>query len=132
MKNIDDETLTFLLKHGHLDRQELLKRGLDSSQPLKFNDIVNLLAKVLQAKKWFPRYWESEAQGEAIHEGIVVERKLPFLFICHIQHHSPLNPTLLAGRTSKIFFSARSAARFYLKFEFGLPKGTLDGWKIIF
>jgi hypothetical protein len=131
MKNIDDETLTFLLKHGHLDQQEKLKRGLDPSEPLKYADVVNHLAKVLQNEKWFPRYWEPEAEGEPIHEGIVVERKLPFLFICHVQHHSPMNPTLLAGRTSRIFFSARSVARFYLRFDFGLPKGNIDGWKVI-
>jgi hypothetical protein len=131
MKNIDDETLTFILKHGHLDRQELLKRGLDSSQPLKYADVVNHLAKVLQNEKWFPRYWEPESAGEAIYEMIIVERKLPFLFICHVQHHSPMNPTLLAERKSRIFFSAKSVARFYLKFDFGLPNGTLDGWKVV-
>ena len=130
MKNIDDETLTFLLRHGHLNQQELLNHGLDSSQPLKFNDVVNHLAKVLKNEKWFPRYWEPEAEGDAFYEGIIVERKLPFLFICHVQHHSPMDPTLLAERKSRVFFSARSVARFYLKFDFGLP-GNLDGWKVI-
>lgn len=128
---MDDETLTFLLRHGHLGRQELLKRGLDSSQPLKFNDLVNHLAKVIQQATWFPHYWQPEADGEAIYEGIVIERKLSFLFICHSQHHSPLNPTLLAGRGSRIFFSAKSAARFYLEFDFAIPGKTLDGWKVI-
>jgi hypothetical protein len=130
MKNIDDETLTFLLKHGHLDLQELLKHGVHPSRPLKLNDVVNHLAKVLQNEKWFPRYWEPEAEGEAIYEGIIVERKLPFLFVCHVQRHSPMNPTLLAERKSRIFFSAKSVARFYLKFDFGLP-GNLDGWKVV-
>ena len=131
MKNIDDETLTFLLRHGHLDQQELLKRDIDSSQPLKFNDVVNHLAKVLQTEKWFPRFWEPEVEGEVIYEGIIVERKHPFLFVCHVQRHSPMNPTLLAERKLRIFFSARSVARFYLKFDFGLPNGNLDGWKVI-
>ena len=130
MNGIDDETLTFLLKHGHLDQQELLKRGIDSYQTLKYADVVDHLAKVLQTEKWFPRYWEPESAGEAIYEMIIVERKLPFLFICHVQRHSPLNPTLLAERKQKIFFSARSAARFYLKYDFGLP-GNLDGWKVV-
>ena len=131
MHGIDDETLTFLLKHGHLDQQELLKRGIHSYHPLKYADVVDHLAKVLQNEKWFPRYWQPEAEGEPIHEGIVVERKFPFLFVCHVQHHSPMNPTLLAGRTSRIFFSAKSVARFYLRFEFGLPKGSIDGWKVV-
>jgi hypothetical protein len=130
MKNIDDETLTFLLKHGHLDQQELLKRGVHPSRPLKFNDVVNHLAKVLQNERWFPRYWEPEAEGEAIYEGIIIERKLPFLFVCHVQRHSPMNPALLAERKSRIFFSPKSVARFYLKFDFGLP-GNLDGWKVV-
>lgn len=128
---MDDETLTFLLKHGHLDRQELSKQGIDSYQPFSYADVVNHLATVLQNEKWFPRYWEPEAEGEAIYEGIVIERKLPFLFICHVQRHSPMNPTLLAERKSRIFFSAKSAARFYLKFDLGLPGGNLDGWKVI-
>jgi len=130
MKDIDDETLTFLLKHGHLDQQELLKRGIHSYQPLKYADVVNHLAKVLKNEKWFPRYWEPEAEGDAIYEGIIVERKLPFLFICHVQHHSPMDPTLLAERKSRVFFLASSVARFYLKFDFGLP-GNLDGWQVI-
>jgi len=129
MKNIDDDTLTFLLKHGHLNQQELSERGLDSSKPLKYADVVNHLAKVLQTEKWFPRCWEPEAAGEAIYEMIIVERKLPFLFVCHVQRHSPLDPTLLVERKRRIFFSARSVARFYLKYDFGLP-GNLDGWKV--
>ena len=130
MNGIDDETLTFLLKHGHLDQQELLKRGIDPYQSLKYADVVDHLAKVLQTEKWFPRYWEPESAGQAIHEMIIVERKLPFLFICHIQRHSPLDPTLLVERKRRLFFSAGSAARFYLKYDFGLP-GNLDGWKVI-
>jgi hypothetical protein len=131
MKNIDDETLTFLLKHGHLDQHELLKRGLDPSKPLKFIEVVKYLAKVLQKEKWFPRYWKPEAEGEAIYEMIIIERRLPFLFICHVQRHSSLNPTLLVERKQRIFFSANSAARFYLKYDFGLPNGRLDGWKVV-
>ncbi len=130
MKNIDNETLTFLLKHGHLDQQELLERDLDPSKPLKYADVVDHLARILQAEKWFPRYWEPESAGEAIYEMIIVERKMPFLFICHVQKHSPLDPTLLVERKRRIFFSARSVARFYLKYDFGLP-GNLDGWKVI-
>lgn len=127
---MNDETLTFFLKHGHLEQQELLRRGLHPSYPLKFNEVVKHLTKILQAEKWFPRYWEPEADGEAIYEGIIVERMLPFLFICHMQRHSPTNPTLLAERKTRIFFSAKSAARFYLKFDLDLP-GDLDGWKVI-
>ncbi len=130
MNGIDDETLTFLLKHGHLDQQELLKRGIDPYQPLKYADVVDHLAKVLQTEKWFPRYWEPASAGQAIHEMIIVERKLPFLFICHIQRHSPLDPTSLIERQRRIFFSAKSVARFYLKYDFGLP-GNLDGWKVV-
>ena len=130
MNGIDDETLTFLLKHGHLDQQELLKRGIDPYQSLKYADVVDHLAKVLQTEKWFPRYWEPESAGQAIHEMIIVERKLPFLFICHIQRHSPLDPTSLIERQRRIFFSAKSVARFYLKYDFGLP-GNLDGWKVV-
>ena len=131
MGHIDDETLTFLLKHGHLDQQELSRRELDRSHPLKYKDVVDHLVKVLLQETWFPFHWKPEAKGEPIHEGIFVERKYPFLFICHVQRHSPLNPTLLVERRSRIFFSARSAARFYLKFEFALPRGTIDGWKIV-
>jgi hypothetical protein len=38
---------------------------------------------------------------------------------------------LLAERKQRIFFCAKSVARFYLKFDFGLPNGTLDGWKVV-
>lgn len=130
MKNIDDETLTFLLKHGHIDREELLKRGLDPSQPLKYTEIVDHLAKILRTERWFPRHWRPEAEGETIYEMIIIERRSRFFFLCHVQRHSPTDPTRLAERRQRIFFSARSAARFYLKYDFGLP-GNLDGWKVI-
>jgi hypothetical protein len=128
---MDDKTLTFLLKHGHLDMQERIRRNIWPHPPLKLNDVVKHFAKVLQTETWFPHYWKPEVEGEPIYEGVVVERKLPFLFVCHVQRHSPINPTLLAERKLRIFFSAKAVARFYLKFEFGLPGGDLDGWKVV-
>ncbi len=127
---MDSEILTFLLKHGHLDMQERFKRNIWPHPPLKFNDLVNHLAKVLQSENWFPHFWRPEEKGESIYEGIIIERKSPFLYICHVQRHSPINPFLLAERTAKTFFFSKSAARFYLKYDLCLP-GDLDGWQVI-
>ena len=42
----------------------------------------------------------------------------------------PLHPHVLADRGFSVFFSAKAAARHYLKWELNLP-GDLDGWKVV-
>ncbi len=47
--------LTSLLRGGHLDVPESIKRGLWSHPPIELSAVVGHLAKTLQSEKWFSR-----------------------------------------------------------------------------
>jgi len=127
---MDSETLTFLLRRGHLNMPERIERGLWPHPPLRYSDVVRHLAQVLRSEKWFPREWNPAVPGEPICEKGVIERKARWLYIYHAQRHHPLNPRLLAEEAKKIFISPEAAARHYLKWDMNLP-GDLDGWKVV-
>ena len=127
---MDKETLTFLLRAGHLSMTERIERNIWPHDPLKYSAVVQHLANVIQREKWFPCEWQPAIPNQPIREGVVIERKARYLFIYHSQRHSPINPYSLAGEIHKVFFSSRSVAKFYLKWDLGLP-GDLDGWKVI-
>jgi hypothetical protein len=127
---MDSDTLTFLLRGGHLNMTERTERGLWPHPPLKLSEIVRHLAKILQSEKSFPREWIPAVPGEPVWEGGVIERKARWVYFYRTQRHHALNPTVLAEVAKKIFFSPKSAARHYLKWDMNLP-GSLDGWKVI-
>ena len=127
---MDAETLTFLLRGGHMSMPERIERGLWPHPPLEFSEVVRHLAEVLRAGRWFPREWMPAMPGEFVWERGVIERKARWLYIYRTQRHHPLNPTVLAEQGSKIFLSPRGAAKHYLKWDLNLP-GDLDGWKVI-
>ena len=127
---MDKKTLTFLLSGGHLSMAERMERGIWPHEPLKYSDVVRQLASIIRSQKWFPCEWQPAVPGESIREGGVIERKTGFLFIYRCQRHQATHPTILAEQSKKIFFSAKSMARFYMKWDLALP-GDLDGWKVI-
>jgi len=127
---MDSNTLTFLLKGGHLNMPERTELGLWPHPPLKFSDVVRHLAGVLESGKSFPRGWKPAVPGEPVWEGGVIEPKARWLYVYRAQRHHPLNPTGLAEKIEKLFFSSKAAARYYLKWDLSLP-GNLDGWKVV-
>lgn len=127
---MDSETLTFLLRGGHLNMPERIERGSWPHPPLIFSDVVGHLAQVLKSEKWFPREWKPAVPGESIWEGGVIERKARWIYIYRVQRHHPINPNVLAERTKKVFLSPGGAAKHYLKWDLNLP-GDLDGWKVV-
>jgi hypothetical protein len=127
---MDAETLTYLLRGGHLNVPERKARGLWPHPPLSFAEVVRHLTKVLEEERWFPLEWQPAAPGESIGECGVIERQSPTRYVYRVQRHHPLDPTVLAEQTEKVFRSAEAAARFYLKWDLHLP-GDLDGWKVV-
>ena len=127
---MDSETLTFLLRGGHLNMPERIKRGLWPHPPLKYSEVVRHLARVLESEKWFPHEWKPVISGKPIWEGGVIERKTRWLYVYRTQRHHPIAPNVLAGQAKKIFISPKAAARYYLKWDLHLP-GDLDGWKVV-
>ena len=127
---MDSETLTFLLRGGHLSMPERIERGLWPHSPLQFSVVVRHLAQVLKSEKWFPRQWKAAVEDESVWEGGVIERKSQRLYVYRAQRHHPINPNVLAEQTKKIFLTPEGAARYYLKWDLNLP-GDLDGWKVV-
>jgi hypothetical protein len=128
--DIDKETLTFLLRGGHLNMPDRISRGAWPHPPLKFDDLVQHLVSILKTERWFPRAWEPAKPGEIVWEGGVIERVSSSKYIYHAQRGQPTNPFVLAESTEQQFSSAEAVARHYLKWDLNLP-GDLDGWKVI-
>jgi hypothetical protein len=126
---MDSETLTFLLRGGHISLDERIERGLWPHPPLKFKDLVAHLAGVIAKERWFPREWTPHRAGEPVHEGGVIERVSSLRFVYRCRRHHPLNPLVLAEETESVFFRAKAVAAHYLKWDLGLP-GDLDGWTV--
>src|SRR5438105_1843699 len=126
---MDSETLTFLLRGGHLNMPERIERGLWPHPPLKLSDVVRHLAQVLKSENCFPREWKPAVACKSIWEGGVIERKARCIYIYRAPRHHPINPNVLAEQTKKMFLWPKSAARYYVKWDLNLP-GDLDGWKV--
>ena len=127
---MDSETLTFLLRGGHISMPDRIKRGLWPHSPLRFCDVVEQLVSVLENERWFPVAWHPHTQGRAVYEGGVIERKSPKKYIYRTARSLAVNPFALAQVTEKVFASLTGAARHYLKWDMHLP-GDLDGWKVV-
>lgn len=127
---MDAETLTFLLRHGHINVPDRIARGLWPHPPIPFEDVVAHLCAVIRSTRWFPWPFCPWQPGEAVAEGGVIERQSDHRFVYHYQRPHPTNPYVLAERSEKFFRSAEAAARHYLKWDLYLP-GNLDGWKVI-
>ena len=127
---MDSETLTFLLRGGHLNMEERKAKGIWPHPPLRFGDLVRHLAEVLAQEKWFPFEPAPHAEDELVYEGVLVEREEAHRFVCHLQRAHPLFPRQLAEQTTKVFTKPEDAAAFYLRWNLFLP-GDLDSWKVV-
>jgi hypothetical protein len=127
---MDSETLTFLLRGGHLSMPERIERGLWPHPPLRFSDVARHLASVLVSETWFPREWKPAVPGESVWEGGVIERQSQSRYVYRSQRHHPVVPNIVAGQSEKVFDSPEEVAIHYLKWDLNLP-GDLDGWKVV-
>ena len=127
---MDSETLTSLLRGGHISMPDRVNRGLWPHPPMKLSDLLNHLATILRRKRWFPREWHPHLAGQPVYEGGVIERKAPAIYFYRAARAWPSNPFVTAEVTEKIFSDAEQVAAFYLKWDLHLP-GNLDGWKVI-
>jgi hypothetical protein len=84
---MDPDTLTFLLKQGHLDMKTRVERGIWPHPPLKYDDVLHHLVEIIEKETWFPRVWEPASEGKPVHEGGVIERRSPKKYIYHAQRH---------------------------------------------
>lgn len=127
---MDSETIIFLLKGGHLNMDERVAKNIWPHPPLKLNDLINEVIRYLKTEKFFPHPWVQRKDGEFIDDVCVIEKINPFIFIFRSRAASPSDLTRITAQGKKVFFSARSVVKYYLRWALNLP-GDLDGWKVI-
>ncbi len=119
---MDSETLTHLLRGGHIDMPERIRRGLWPHPPLRLDDVVRHLVILVERHAWFPGTIEQvgldrpEADG-----GMTIENRGTGEFVCHFADRS--------RHVRKRFRSPAEAAEFYVARALHLP-GNLDGWRV--
>jgi hypothetical protein len=128
---VDNDTLLFLLKGGHLSMPDRIARGAWPHTPLSFDAVANYLAAVLeQSEPWFLYRWEPEHPGQTVREGGTIERQENHQYVYRDSAAHPLSPTTLNRFVETAFSNAHDAAVHYLRWDLHLP-GDLDGWKVV-
>ena len=119
---MDSETLTLLLRGGHLNIAERKKRGAWPHAPLRLTDLREHLVRLVEHEAVFPC---PRPSGYSATEGVFIEQRAPNSFVCIARRTFPT-----VEETERVFERAEDAASFYLGSYLHLP-GDLDGWKVI-
>jgi hypothetical protein len=127
---MDSETLTLLLKQGHLNMRERIDRGVWPHPPLIYADVLDQLVRLIENAQWFPEPWKPVVPGQPVREGGIIERVSLIKYVYRSRRSNPAHPYLEAEQVEKVFSSAKLAADYYLKWDLHLP-GDLDGWEVI-
>ena len=127
---MDDDTLTLLLRGGHITLEERTARGVWPHPPLRLRALARLVARRVREDGWFPRPWEPHVPGRSVLERGMIERRGPLNYVYRAQRHSATDTTRLVETTERRFLTATAAARHYLRWDLRLP-GDLDGWKVV-
>lgn len=118
--NMPAEILTFLLRCGHLNVEERKAKGLWPNERLRYSEVLAHLTAVIDEVEWFPQVMPNHKQGEFVFEGTLIQRIGPNHFVCHSGSWGK--------ESTHECRNARDAAAFYLKWDLGIPPGTLDSW----
>ena len=128
---MDNETLLFLLKGGHLSMPDRIARGAWPHAALSFDEVANYLAMVLEQNEcWFPYRWEPHRPGQPVREGGTIERQDHHRYVYRTAAAHPVSPSTLNRFVETTFSNARDAAVQYMNWDLHLP-GDLDGWKVV-
>ncbi len=119
---MDNDTLTFLLKGGHINVPDRISKGIWPHPPLKYKDVSSHLVSLIKESEWFPC---DLTDGR---EGVVIQNKNG-TYICHTLQYSAWGPPIVSEKKQNIFKKPKEAAGFYLKWDLHLP-GDLDSWKV--
>jgi hypothetical protein len=131
IKQVDNETLMFLLKGGHINMPDRIARGAWPHSALPFDTVATYLAEALeQGDVWFPYQWEPARTGQPVREGGTIERQANDQYIYRNAAAHPGSPTTISRSVERVFSNARDAAIHYLKWTLHLP-WDLDGWKVV-
>jgi hypothetical protein len=127
---MDPETLTYLLRGGHISMPDRIERGLWPHPPLRFSEVLAHLTILIEQNQWFPTEWSPHREGQPVNEGSTIERQAADRYVYRSARGHPTHPRQLAEVTEREFSSSTDAAAYLLKRSLHLP-GDLDGWKVI-
>lgn len=120
---MDNDTLTYLLKGGHINVPDRIAKGIWPHPPLKYKSVLKHLANLIEDNEWFP------CDLSVGKEGVVIQN-IGKKFICHTLNYSALGAPVVSEKKQQEFKTSKKAADFYLKWDLHLP-GDLDSWKVI-
>ena len=90
---MDNGTLLFLLKGGHLSMPDRIACGAWPHPPLSFAAVANYLATVLEQNgAWFPYQWEPHREGQPVREGGTIERQNNDRYVYRSAAAHPVSP----------------------------------------
>ena len=121
--DMDNESLTLLLRGGHLNMEERRSRGIWPHPPLLYSDVLQHLVGIIEREEWFPC---DLSEGR---EGVVIQNTGE-KYICHLLCYSAFGPPTVSHKGQKVFATADKAADFYLRNDLRLP-GDMDSWQVI-
>jgi len=127
---MDSETLTTLLRGEHINVPDRIARGLWPHPPIRFDQVLAQLTKLIEANEWFPSESRVHSEGEAVDERATIQRIGPNRYVFRMSRAHPANPSLLSQSVENVFISAQDAANHFLRWSLNFP-GDLDGWKVI-
>lgn len=127
---MDNDTLLFLLKGGHMDMPTRIAKKLWPHPPLLLSECIDVLLDFLKSNKYFPVSWVEKKNGELIGDLMIVEKVDENNFLCKYRYSDPVNLLKISSIGEKAFKSGYEAAKYYLQHELYLP-GDLDGWKVV-
>lgn len=127
---MDPDTLTLLLRGGHINMPDRIAGGLWPHPPLRFSEVLDHLGRLLEENKWFPREWHQHKDGDPVDERATIERLDTGGYVYRSARAYATQPSVLAETGEHVFPRARDAAGYFLKWDLHLP-GDLDGWRVI-
>ena len=127
---MDDDTLTLLLRGGHVSLAERTARGLWPHPPLRLRALARIVARRVREEGSVPHPWRPHEAAQPVEERGVIERRGALRYVYRARRHAATDPRRLVETAERRFFSATAAARHYLRWDLRLP-GDLDGWKVV-
>ena len=128
--NVERDTLIQILAGRHFNMPERIAMGVWPHPPIRYEEVITVLAEHLREFGCFPRPTEPTRPGNVVREGGTIQKLGPQRYLYRSQRSDPLNPRILRESGERFFTTAEEAARYYLHWDLRLP-GDLDGWKVI-
>jgi hypothetical protein len=114
-----------LVRTGHLNVPERLALG---SGTINSTEVAEVVMRVLEDTGSFPENVKPWSQGDAVHEGAMLQKGSDGKIRLILQRHNPLSPMVLAEQKVTDFEAADAAVNAFIRAEWPV---TIDGITIV-